>query len=259
MKPVVAVFAATDNTGGAGLLADCRAVRGAGCLPLAVVTGVSAQNLDSFRGIWRTPPDAVVAQFDAFGKSKIAAVKIGMLAGNENAVAKCIARITAPVVWDPIVKPAAPIVKGGKKTKGVGIKTAAKLCRAGVFVVTPNLEELRAITGELSLENGVRMLFDCGARNVLVTGIPAARGRLRHCLFARADARTPLWSAECQKRRGVFHGTGCLLSSTLAAHLAKGASLPTACARAHRRTFAAVGKAQNAPPGLGKRQKLLPQ
>ena len=130
MKKCVAVFAATDGSGGAGLLADCRAIAKAGCRPLAVATGVSAQNLDAFFGLWQVPPSVVIAQFAALSCMPVAAVKIGMLAGNAAAVGKCLRQIApAPVVWDPVIAATAPatIAPPANNTKP---KKASRFCAA---------------------------------------------------------------------------------------------------------------------------------
>ena len=270
MKKCVAVFAATDGSGGAGLLADCRAIAKAGCRPLAVATGVSAQNLDAFFGLWQVPPSVVIAQFAALSCMPVAAVKIGMLAGNAAAVGKCLRQIApAPVVWDPVIAATAPatIAPPANNTKLKILKTfdaesVRRHIAPMVFVATPNRGELSVLTGEKTLSGGLRVMFADGVRNVLITGIAAGRGKLRHCLYADGNVRAPKWDITCDKRRGVFHGSGCLFSSLLAAHLARGAGLTAAAAMAHTKTLAAIDKAQSAPhiaPEWGRRQKLMPQ
>lgn len=268
MKKIVAVFSSADSGGGAGLLADCRAVASAGCRPLAVVLGISAQNLDNFFGLWQVPPSVVESQFSALAAASVAAVKIGMLAGNAAAVGKCIKRIKdinkndrVPVVWDPVFVSTAPLAgKLATATKQTAdMINARRRLAPCAFVITPNRAELMALTGERSISAGLRVLFADGARNVLITGINERGGKLRHCLYSADNASTPTWDVVCDKRRGLYHGSGCLLSSLMAAYLAKGASAVAACSLAHRRVLAAIDKAQNAPEGYGRRQKLLPQ
>ncbi|MGI9337519.1 MAG: bifunctional hydroxymethylpyrimidine kinase/phosphomethylpyrimidine kinase [Gammaproteobacteria bacterium] len=267
MKKIVAVFASIDGGGGAGLLADCRAVASAGCRPLAVVLGVSAQNLDNFAGLWQVPPGVVGAQFSALSGAPVAAVKIGMLADNAAAVGRCIKQIRqthpAPVVWDPVVAATAPLAGAAKQQKPNAIQNARRHIARHVFVATPNRAELSALTGGKTISEGLRVLFADGVRYVLITGIAAGKGKLRHCLYsADSDVCAPIWDVVCERRRGVFHGSGCLFSSLLAAHLARGECLTQAAGRANAKTLAAIDKAQNTKPditGWGRRQKILPQ
>lgn len=272
MKKIVAVFASIDGGGGAGLLADCRAVAAAGCRPLAVALGVSAQNLNHFSGLWQVPPAVVASQFSALSAAPVAAVKVGMLAGNAAAVGKCLKRIhqvkPVPVVWDPVIAATAPLSAAAKQQKPHGItdsqniQSIRRAIARNVFVITPNRKELAILTGERTITGGAKVLFADGVGNILITGIAAGGNKLRHCLYADGDARAPKWEVVFDKRRGVFHGSGCLFSSVLAAHLARGDGLTKAAAGAHRKTLAAIDKAESAPhpvPQWGRRQKILPQ
>ncbi|MBE8158231.1 MAG: bifunctional hydroxymethylpyrimidine kinase/phosphomethylpyrimidine kinase, partial [Betaproteobacteria bacterium] len=104
--PAVLIFSAVDGTGGAGAFADNRAIAAAGCIPLSIITAVTAQNLDGVLACWRLPPQKIRAQFAALKNAPIRAVKIGVLHAAE-AAAECIDSLGGkiPVVWDPVLAP----------------------------------------------------------------------------------------------------------------------------------------------------------
>ena len=76
--PAVAIFAATDGTGGAGLFADIAAVRNAGCRAVAITTAVTAQNLHTVSGLWSVSAACVQAQFDAVSNVAPRALRLAL-------------------------------------------------------------------------------------------------------------------------------------------------------------------------------------
>ncbi len=246
--PVVLIFSAFDGTGGAGLLADCRAAAAAGGLPLAVAAALTAQNLDGVSARWNVPPARVLAQFAAL-RAKPLAVKIGVI-GNPAAVVACLESLDGniPAVWDPVLTPTG----GAPFADAAQIRLLKKHILPRAFIVTPNRAELSALSGSGEVAEGARRLREAGARFVLATDVGGG-AEVRHELYAAGA--NPVWRARCRRRRGAFHGSGCFFSSVLAARLAAGDSPPKAAARAHRMTLAAIDRALSIP-ALG-RQRLL--
>lgn len=247
--PIVLVFSALDGTGGAGIVADCRAVSAAGALPLSVATGITAQNLDGVRQFWTIPPLRVRAQFAALQNAEIAACKIGVIGLAAAVVAESIPSAAA-VVWDPVLSPTfgAPFADAKQKRRML------KILLPRADIITPNRRELAILSGQNSVPDGARKLIDGGAKMVLATDI-CAGARVRHVLYGAA-AR-PLWRAECRRRRGEYHGGGCFFSATLAARLARGDSASDAADFSHRATLAAIDAALRLP-SLGAQRLPIP-
>ncbi len=277
MKPAVLVFAASDGGGGAGLLADCRALAFAGCRPLAVVTGVSAQNSEGLRGLWPVPAASLRAQFAALAEEEkknggtVAAVKIGVLAGNAEAVAECLRELPGDVlvVWDPVVAPGA----GGRKSfaDADAIREMRRIIAPHVFLATPNPGEIKKLTGTKFISKGARALMADGARNVVVTGVSVGKTLMRNELYCEGIDDTHD-AGRFHIRPGNYHGSGCMFSSLAAGYLARREELifyhcggeyddmlmlQEICECAHRQTLSAVALAAKESPGEG-RYKTLP-
>lgn len=253
--PVVVVFAGVDGGGGAGVLADCRAVAAVGGLPLAVTTAVTAQNLDGVAAVWHLSAARVRAQFACFAEAarEAAAVKVGVVGpAAAVAVAECARRCGgAPVVWDPVLAPSA-----GVAFAAGGGEAALWRCLPRVAAVaTPNRGELLRFAREKRVAAAVARWFEAGCAAVLVTDVDGGGGWVRHVLWTAAAPRTPLWEARCERLPARYHGTGCLFSATLAARLARGDAVAAAAEAAHAVVWAAM-RAAVAVPALGG-QRLL--
>jgi len=220
--PRVLCIAGTDPSGGAGLLADTKAVAAMGGYGMGAVTAVTVQNTVGVTGVHAVPPETVIAQLDAVADDvRIDAVKIGMLgeAALVEAVGDWLRRRRPPhVVLDPVMV----ATTGGR----LASEDAARMLRDLVplaDLVTPNVPELavlcggepaahiETIVGQAELvheQTGCAVLATTGdledgsAEDVLVESEGDRRVTLR-LPFVRVD--TP-----------HTHGTGCSLSSALA-------------------------------------------
>ena len=247
-RPIVKVYAAIDGGGGAGLLADCRTLTAAGCLPLAITTAVTAQNLNGVAACWNLPPARVRAQAAALTAAP-AAIKIGVVGAAAAAVATCIRQPpTAPVVWDPVLAPTA----GAAFVSPQQLHTLRRTLLPCAHVVTPNRAELLLLSGEQTVANAVAALLHGGARYVLATNINGGGRTVKNVLFGGG---APLWEANSRRRRGDYHGSGCFFSSMLAARLALGDDIIAAATAAQQAVQQAVERAVSLP-SLG-RQKML--
>ena len=247
--PIVLVFAAVDGTGGAGVIADSRAIRNASGLPLVVVTAVTAQNLAGLRQCWNLPPARVRSQFAALQPAPICAVKIGVV-GNATAVvaAALDALGDIPKVWDPVLAPTAGAAFADHRQQ----RRLRDCLLPRASVITPNRRELAALSGCRQVAAGAHALLAESGGRVLVTDVAPGQ-QVRHELYA-AGHNEPVWRARCRRRRGDYHGSGCLFSATLAARLAAGETATAAAQAAHTATLAAIDRAQTVA-GIG-RQKL---
>lgn len=223
MRSVVTI-AGSDSCGGAGIEADLKAFAARGVHGAAVVVAVTAQNTRGVQAIHNLPTDIVAAQCDSvFSDLSIAAVKLGMLSTAEimQVVAEKLRQYRPPhVVLDPVM-----VSQTGHRLMSENAEAA--LCQQLLplaSVITPNLPEAEVLTGKpvASIEEMRQAAGDIqqlGARAVLVKG-----GHLEGApvdVFFDGDNLVELSTERVDTPN--THGTGCTLSSAIAAELAKGA------------------------------------
>lgn len=233
--PNVLSIAGVDPSGGAGILADAKAISALGGYACAVVAALTAQNTRAVTGVLPVAPAFVAQQIDTLlADVRIAATKIGML-GPVPAIAAVAERLghwkLAPVVLDPVM-----VAKSGDallEKAAVGTLREALLPLA--TVITPNLPEAGVLLDERAPETLKEMrraaeklrelLRGDGQRWVLLKGghLPASEPI---DLLHDGDRMIELAAPRIETRN--THGTGCTLSSALATLLARGADVPAA-------------------------------
>lgn len=237
--PGVLVVAGLDPSGGAGLLADAEAIRGAGCRPLVCAAAITIQTTRAVRGWHALPVDVVRDQVVALAEEEaIGAVKLGMLGRSEIALALAKLREhprlrDLPWVVDPVLASSsgAGLIDGGAEAYG-------PLLAAGA-TFTPNLSEAAALAS-MALPTG-REEMEAAGRRLLALGAGAAFVKGGHLDGEPLDLLvepTGVHGLEGRRRQGTKRGTGCRLASHLAARLALGQGLPAA-ARAAKAFVAA--------------------
>ena len=224
-------IAGSDPSGGAGVQADLKTFSALGCYGMAAITALTAQNTRGVTGVQVPPASFVADQIDAvFADVRVDAVKIGMLANAEivAAVAACLARHRAAhVVLDPVL-----VATSGDSLGAPGVVEAM---RQHLFplasVITPNMPEAAALAGApepvdvAGLERLAAALHGQGARAVLVKGGHLQGAVAEDVLFH--EGRVTRFAAPRVDTKNT-HGTGCTLSSAIAAHLARGLALEEA-------------------------------
>ncbi|WP_439625685.1 bifunctional hydroxymethylpyrimidine kinase/phosphomethylpyrimidine kinase [Shinella sp.] len=228
-------IAGSDPSGGAGIQADLKTFAARGTYGMAVLTALTAQNTQGMSGVHLVPPAFVVAQIaDVFSDVRVDAVKIGMIASAEIAEAVAVSlssRRGLPIVLDPVM-----VAKGGASLlaqEAVEALTRRLLPRA--TVLTPNLPEAAALLGEpeaidrAGMEDQARRLLTLGPKAVLLKGghLP---GTESPDVLATPDRLH--WFEGVRVLTRNTHGTGCSLSSAIAAELGKGRTLADAVAAA---------------------------
>lgn len=233
MRPVVLSIAGLDPGGGAGIVADVKAIEAHGCWATAVATTLTVQTVARVDGLYAVPADVLSAQIAAvFEDHPVAAVKIGLLWGapSIDAVARALRGVGIPIVLDPV----------WASTSGTEFldETALAVLRERlvplVDVLTPNREEARLLAGlpaTAAAEEAADKLRDLGARHVLITGGTTRNGTCEDRLFNADGVHTLVHRAIST---GCRHGTGCLHSSSVAARLARGESVLAAASAAGR-------------------------
>jgi len=236
-------IAGSDSGGGAGIQADLKTFSALGCYGMTAITAITAQNTQGVRGIHGIPPEMLRAQIDAVVEDIGAdAVKIGMLATPEvvRVVADAIRCHRLPhVVLDPVM-----VATSGDRL--IVPETVAALV-GELFplaeVITPNLDEAalllgHAIEGVDALDAAAQALLGLGARAALLKGGHLPGGWVVDVLALQGGTHQRLESARIATHNG--HGTGCTLSSAIAAHLALGHALPEAVQKARAYILGAI-------------------
>jgi hydroxymethylpyrimidine/phosphomethylpyrimidine kinase len=224
-------IAGSDSGGGAGIQADLKTFAALGCFGMTALTALTAQNTQGVRAIHAVPLDMLHAQIDAVVEDiGVDAVKIGMLhsAATVQAVAAAIDRHHLErVVLDPVMV----ATSGATLIDRLAIEVLVTQMFPRAALVTPNLDEAallvaRPLTTEADMYAAARELLERGARAVLIKGGHLAGETVSDLLLARD--KQPLWLRAPRIPSANTHGTGCTLSSAIAAHLARGATLEDA-------------------------------
>ena len=251
-------IAGSDSGGGAGIQADLKTFAAHRVYGTSAVTAVTAQNTLGVQAWQALPADLVVAQIDAVVSDIGAdAVKVGML-GNADivrAVAASLARLgLRRVIVDPVM-----VAKGGARLLEEDAVAALRdelLPRADV--VTPNIPEAELLTGlrirsRAEMEAAGRRLLAAGARIALVKGGHAG-GDESVDVVCTASGSFELRGPRLPGRN--THGTGCTLSSAIAANLATGLGDEEALREARRYLEGAIRDAPRIGAGHGPLQHM---
>lgn len=232
--PHVLIVAGSDSSGGAGIVRDVEAVA-AFCLKACVaVTAVTAQTHDKVWSVTPVPADTVAEQmWAALAANPVRAIKLGML-GNA-AIAEEVANVLAdhpdiPVVLDPVLVSSS----GAILLEPAGIEVLLHRLLPVCALITPNLPELAVLAGTATnsssdIEKAAARLFSLGARAVLAKGGHAEGAEAVDALYSNGQ-QTLTFSG--RRYPGTLRGTGCMLSSAIAAGLAQALTLETAVAKA---------------------------
>lgn len=224
--PVVLVISATDPTGGAGMATDIRVCQQAEAYPMCCVTAITVQNQHGVTAVQTVEPDLIRRQLQAaFDAARPDAVKIGLLTSPETVVAVAdVLRVNNQrhIVLDPVL---APTCGGRFQTDRRAIMEAmARHLFPLTELVTPNIPEYDGFA-EISIDG--RSAWDM-ARNILLKGghDDADCDACTDILYVDGKESIRFKSHKVDSRN--LHGTGCFLSSAIAAGLAKIPSLPLA-------------------------------
>lgn len=248
--PIALTIAGSDSGGGAGIQADLKTFEAHGVFGTSVVTAITAQNTLGVTSVHAVPTDVVRAQIDAVATDlRPAAVKTGMLASVEliEAVADGLERhALVPVVLDPVMV----ATSGDRLLDENAVDTLTRTLLPLATLVTPNLPEAailarRSVEGVHEMEAAAAAIADQGAGAVLLKGGHLDAGNAVVDLLW-VDGRIHRWEHPRLETRHT-HGTGCTLSSAIAARLARGEALVTAVESALRYVHRAIDQA----PGLG--------
>jgi hydroxymethylpyrimidine/phosphomethylpyrimidine kinase len=252
--PVALTIAGSDSSGGAGIQADLKTFAALGVYGASVITALTAQNTLRVSGIHQVPAEFVTAQIDAvFSDLAVGAVKIGMVAQLDNidAIAAGLKRWSPKhVVLDPVIV----ATSGDRLLASEAIEALRSKLIPCASIITPNLPEAAALLGEpvaeseAAVEHQGKRLLAMGCRAVLIKG---GHGEGAESIDYLIDPQGTLALAAPRIATKNTHGTGCSLSSAIAAGLAKGEGLETAVRNAKAWISAAISAADRFSVGHG--------
>lgn len=254
MTPIALTIAGSDSSGGAGIQADLKTFAALGVYGASVIAALTAQNTRGVTAIHDVPADFIAAQIDAvFSDLDVGAVKIGMLSqvAAIEAVAAGLERHDAEnIVLDPVM-----VATSGDRLLALeAIASLRRLLIPRAIVVTPNLPEAAMLLGadiardEREMEAQACDLLALGARAVLIKGGHGESAESLDLLVGH-DGVVRLAAKRIATKN--THGTGCTLSSAIAAGLAKGLDLVAATRAAKDYVTAAIAAADRLTIGHG--------
>lgn len=247
------VCAGLDPSGGAGILADTRVAAAFGVRPVGVVTALTVQDTSGVRASQNVDAELVRDQLEALlSDVEVHAVKIGMVGSVAiaRAIGKALDLTQTAVVWDPVMDPS----RGRSWDPSERFDDAIEALAAHVRLWTPNAHELAAIanqevtTVEQALAAATTLVQRHGCAVLVKGGHLVLHEDRAVDLLVTAGGHERLEGPRVPRGEDV-HGTGCALSTAIAAELAKGATLIDACRSAKQFVHARIERP--ARPGRG--------
>jgi hydroxymethylpyrimidine/phosphomethylpyrimidine kinase len=252
--PIALTVAGSDSSGGAGIQADLKTFAALGVYGASAITALTAQNTQGVSGIHQVPAEFVTAQIDAvFADLDVGAVKIGMVA-QPASIDAIVAGLTR---WSPkhvVLDPVMVATSGDRLLAAEAVDALRTKLIPLASVITPNLLEAAALldegvaADEAAVERQGRRLLALGCEAVLIKG---GHGEGAESIDYLIDSHGTIALAAPRTATKNTHGTGCSLSSAIAAGLAKGEGMETAVRNAKAWVSAAIAAADRFSVGRG--------
>ena len=239
-------IAGSDSSGGAGIQADLKTFLANGVYGMSAITALTAQNTCGVRAVLNSTPEFLCDQLDAIFEDIFPdAIKIGMVSSAE--LIEVIAdRLKFRKAKNIVVYPVMIATSGARLIDDDAVKTLETKLFPLATLITPNLPELETIAATDDMERGAKKIFEQYGCAVL------AKGGHGH-----NDANDYFYNGASQWFYGRridtanTHGTGCTLSSAIAANLAKGYDLKASIGRAKSYLTGALSTGLNLGKGSG--------
>lgn len=225
--PAVLTIAGSDSGGGAGIQADIKTFSALGCYGASAITAITVQNTRGVFAIHSVPAPIVSEQISAVIEDiRPMAIKIGMVHSAELAVtiAAAIRKYSLPVVLDPVMV----ATSGDKLIEDNTIDSIKQELFPLAHLVTPNVHEARilsrlAIHNKDDMRKAGSVIIEGGCRAVLVKGAHLG-GEILYDIYLDEHGKETVLESQFINTINT-HGTGCTLSSAIAAYVAKGFSM----------------------------------
>lgn len=252
--PSVLTIAGFDGSGGAGIQADIKTFSALGCYATSVLTALPVQNTQGVRNIYPIPIEAVADQLEAvlddiFPK----AIKIGMVHTSQlvEVIINTLKKYPkVPIVFDPVMV----ATSGHRLIEEETVTTIIEKLFPIADIITPNMDEAAILAGmEVKTLNEMlaagEKILKYGCKNILLKGGHQETSRITSLLISENQEVT---SYETEKFiTDNTHGSGCTLSSAIAAYMARGEDLKDAVAKAQEYVFEAIKNGKDAITGKG--------
>lgn len=235
--PIVLSIAGSDSSGGAGIQADIKTFSALGVYGATAITAITAQNTQGVKSQFALTPQIVYDQIvSVIDDLSPVVVKIGMLSNVDIvfAVAEALSQYTLPIILDPVM-----VSSSGHRLLSIEGQEALKEKLLPIStLITPNIPEMEALTG-MSLttleekQKAANSLFNCGAKAVLLKGGHEEGDVKTDILYSAHDGEIQIntFVSDTILTKNT-HGTGCTLSSAIAAFMARGCNLYKAVSEA---------------------------
>lgn len=251
--PTVLAIAGSDSSGGAGIQADLKTIAALGAYGASVITALTAQNTQGVRAIHVPPSDFLRQQLEAvFDDLTVDAVKIGMINSSEIAhvIGGALDRYQPPfVVFDPVMV----ATSGARLIQDNTLDALWQELFPRANLITPNLDEAQMLVGRplssvTAMQEAAEEMVARGCQGVLLKG-GHLKGERLYDVLALPTGTTLFESSYIDSSN--LHGTGCSLSSAIAAYIALGHTLPEAIELAKEYTAEAIRAGKDVVTGHG--------
>ena len=252
--PAVLSIAGSDSGGGAGIQADLKTFSALGCYGATAITAVTVQNTLGVSAIHVVPVDIVIGQIKAvMDDIKPAAIKIGMIYSAELATAIALLLKDypqVPVIFDPVMVSSS----GHQLTDHGTVESLKQDLFPLVQLLTPNLNEAALITGMPvetvdDMKKAAASVIDLGCKAVLIKG-GHLQGANLYDVYLDDKGTEHIFSSKAIESNNT-HGTGCTLSSAIAAFLELGNDMLTAIDKAKMYVHQAIEHGKDVQTGKG--------
>jgi hydroxymethylpyrimidine/phosphomethylpyrimidine kinase len=252
--PSVLTIAGFDGSGGAGIQADIKAISALGCYATSVLTALPVQNTQGVRNIYSIPVQAVAEQIEAIFEDIVPdAIKIGMVHTPElvTTIVQTLSKYPkVPVVFDPVMV----ATSGHRLIEEATIQTIIEQLLPIAAVITPNMDEAAILAGmEVKTLEQLRIAGErikaLGCQTVLLKGGHQETPRITSLFVDRDGMYHAFETAKLTTRN--THGSGCTLSSAIAAFIARGKSLYDAVTLGQEYVYQAIAQGSDVQTGKG--------
>jgi len=252
--PSVLTIAGSDSGGGAGIQADLKTFSALGCYGTSAITAITVQNTLGVTGIHSIPADIVQGQIKAvMDDINPSAIKIGMVHSTALAVAisdTLRAYKNTPVVFDPVMV----ATSGDKLIKDDTVSVLKTVMFPLMTLITPNLEEAeilvqQKITSVEEMRAAAKSLLQTGCSAVLLKG-GHLKGEQVYDVYVNKNGDEKIYESAYIQSENV-HGTGCTLSSAIAAYLSLHCNLDEAISKARVYIYQAILHGREVKTGHG--------
>lgn len=256
MKPyTVLSIAGSDCSGGAGIQADLKTISALGCYAATVITAVTVQNTCGVENVFPVPTEIIKAQIESvMNDIQIDAIKIGMVTDCTviRMLAEILQQTAIPVVFDPVLISSS----GYPLMQPEAINTMYESLLPCCTLLTPNIPETEVLSHHTiknvtDMHNAGRKILQSGCKAVLVKGGHLNGSAKTDVLIHGMNGELSQTYEAPEIHTNNSHGTGCTLSSAIAAWLAQGFSVPEAVAKGKIYLTEALAGAQNLQIGHG--------